>query len=66
MNLTIATDVFRRRGLRARANYDVPLGADAFVVPEPAFVTGLRDWRLTPATSVRHSAHAVDGEWQPL
>ena len=66
MNLTIATDVFRRRGLRARPNYDVPLGADAYVVPEPAFVTGLRDWRRTAATSPRQSAHAADGEWQPL
>ena len=66
MNLTIATDVFRRRGWRARKELDIPLGADAYVVPQPAFVTGLRDWRRVPATSSRQSADPVDGDWQPL
>ncbi|MCI1729719.1 MAG: hypothetical protein LKM32_10185 [Chiayiivirga sp.] len=67
MNLTLATDVFRRRGTaRPRIEREFVLGADAYVVPEPAFVTGLRDWRRTPATSPRQSAHAADGDWHPL
>jgi hypothetical protein len=67
MYLTIAKDVFRRRGVvRSRIESEVVLGADAYVVPEPAFVTGLRDWRRTPATSLRESAHAADGDWHPL
>lgn len=66
MDLRIATDVFRRRTPR-RVPFDRDLlGADAYVVPEPAFVTGLRDWRRTPAISPRQSAHAADGDWHPL
>lgn len=67
MNLTISRDVFRRRrATRPRNEHDPVLGADAYVVPEPAFVTGLRDWRRTPATSTRESAHAADGDWHPV
>lgn len=66
MDLRIATDVFRRRDTRrARVDPDLP-GAEAQVAPGPAFVTGLRDWRSARATAARDSAHAADGEWQPL
>lgn len=66
MDLRIATDVFRRRDARRmRIDPDL-LGADAHVALEPAFVTGLRDWRRMPATSLRQSAHAADGDWHPL
>lgn len=68
MDLRIATDVFRRRGLRrARLDPDLVLGADAHVALEPtAFVTGLRDWRRRIETSACQPVDAVDGEWQPL
>jgi hypothetical protein len=68
MDLRIATDVFRRRGLRrARLDPDLVLGADAHVVLEPAaFVTGLRDWRRRPDTPARDPFDAADGEWMPL
>lgn len=68
MDLRIATDVFRRRGLRrARIDPDLVLGADAHVVLEAAaFVTGLRDWRRRPDTLARDPADAADGEWLPL
>ena len=66
MDLRIATDVFRRRDTRRmRIDHDL-LGADAHVALEPAFVTGLRDWRRATAMSVRQSAHAADGDWHPL
>jgi hypothetical protein len=66
MDLRIATDVFRRRDTRrVRIDHDL-LGADAHVTLEPAFVTGLRDWRSTPAISLRQSAHVADGDWHPL
>ena len=68
MDLRIATDVFRRRGLRrARLDPDLVLGADAHVVLEPAaFVTGLRDWRRRPDAPARDPFDAADGEWMPL
>lgn len=67
MDLRIARDVFRRRGLqRSRVGTDALLGADAYVSLPPAFVTGLRDWRRADETSARQPADAVDGEWHPL
>lgn len=68
MDLRIATDVFRRRGLRrARVEPDLLLGADAYVTLEPAaFVTGLRDWRRRPDAAPRLADDAGEGEWQPL
>lgn len=66
MDLHIATDVFRRRdSRRIRVDRDL-LGPEAYVALEPAFVTGLRDWRRIPETSARHSADAADGDWHPL
>jgi hypothetical protein len=68
MDLRIATDVFRRRGLRrARIDPETLLGADAYVTLDPAaFVTGLRDWRRRPDTVPRQAGDVVDGEWKPL
>jgi hypothetical protein len=66
MDLRISTDVFRRRGRHSVRIDPDQLGAEAHVALPPAFVTGLRDWRRTPAISARQSAHAADGEWQPL
>jgi hypothetical protein len=68
MDLRIATDVFRRRGLRrARIDPDTLLGADAYVTLDPAaFVTGLRDWRRRPDAPPSLRGDAADGEWHPL
>lgn len=68
MNLSINPSVFLRRGVsRPRREVDLMLGADAYVVPEPAFVTGLRDWRRIPATSTSQTAsRVIDAEWQPI
>ena len=66
MDLRIATDVFRRRDTRRIPVDRELLGADAYVCIEPAFVTGLRDWRRMPATSTRQSSDAADGDWHPL
>jgi hypothetical protein len=68
MDLRIATDVFRRRGLRrARVEPELLLGADAYVALEPAaFVTGLRDWRRRPDAAPRPSGDAAESDWQPL
>lgn len=65
MDLRIARDVFRRRSSRVTRIDPELLGADAYVVPEPAFVTGLRDWRRPAVTTLRH-ADVVDGDWLPL
>jgi hypothetical protein len=66
MDLRIATDVFRRRpSRRIEVDRDL-LGADAYVCVEPAFVTGLRDWRRMPAIASRQSSDAADGDWHPL
>jgi hypothetical protein len=81
MDLRLSSDVFRRRDTRRiRVDRDL-LGAEAHVALDPAFVTGLRDWRRTPDMTARQAvavsdlraiqasrpaADAADGEWQPL
>ena len=69
MDLCVPADFFRPASGRGpfRDDLDPMLGADAHVhLESSAFVTGLRDWRRTPATSLAQAAHIVDSEWSPL
>jgi hypothetical protein len=69
MDLCLPADFFHATdGHRAyRDDLDPTLGADAHVhLDASAFVTGLRDWRRTPATSLAQAVHIVDSEWSPL
>ncbi|MBB5208093.1 hypothetical protein [Chiayiivirga flava] len=65
MDLCLPRDFFHPANRRPllRDDQETSLGADAHVHLDPAFVTGLRDWRSHPE---RGASLAADGEWQPI